>query len=123
MEDVIFLVDLKGEIGMGGRDEATKLVESIAAELKPPRSAPRRPRRTGNINQDIYDSVTRVENKFDAKINADIQKDTFIQLLQDQAMKDKRFLKGIIVLLLGVIMVLLGKDVGAFSYLCRIIGL
>jgi hypothetical protein len=116
------MVGLKGESGMVGTDKATKLVESIAAELKPPRSATRRPRRSGNINQDIYDSVTRVENKFDAKVNADIQKDNLIQLLQDQAMKDKRFLKGIIVLLLGVIMILLGKDVGLFSYLCKIIG-
>jgi hypothetical protein len=105
---------------MAGTDKASELVECIAAELKPPVS--RRPRRSGNINQDIYDSVTRVENKFDAKVNADIQKDNLIQLLQDQAMKDKRFLKGIIVLLLGVIMILLGKDVGFFSYLCKIIG-
>lgn len=94
---------------MADKKKEKDVVARIVAEMSRPKLPPRRPpRRTGNLNQDIYDGVQRIESKHDAWIAAEAQRDSYIQTLQECYLADKRFLKGIIILLAILLLLFAG---------------
>lgn len=90
----------------GKNDIEDDRITRMARELTPKKV--RVPRRTVSLAQDTHDIAVRIETKHDAWLAAENKRDTYLKTLETCYIKDKKFMRNIIIILLISLLLSLG---------------
>ena len=77
----------------------------------------------GKNTDDTNNTVHRIEDYLITNSSLSKKNIELIEILNKQYVSHMRFLKGIILIVLGFLALFAGKDLGAFSAFCKLLGL